>query len=173
MNAEKELIEKEETLSHRHFCDVAGHEWECQGTALRPLMGDTEPTPCYCISHQTLMEDGDHSQCSIELIACPEHREEQLRAMGYETGQAIEPPTAGPEESSMFRDEDGNPTVGFCLWCNRDFYTMDEVEAHNADDMANCPAFQELKDEHCGPPVLQMMFENAGLLHEGDPDDHE
>jgi hypothetical protein len=25
------------------------------------------------------MEEGDHSECSIELVACPEHREEQLR----------------------------------------------------------------------------------------------
>jgi hypothetical protein len=59
----------------------------------------------------------------------------------------------------MFTDKDGNHIVGFCLWCNKDFYDRDEVEAHNADDMANCPAFQELKDEHCMPPVLQAMFE--------------
>src|ERR1035437_9049335 len=93
-------------MAHLHWCDVTGHEWECQGAALRPLRGDTEPTPCYCINHQTLMEDGDHCQCSIELIACEEHRDQQLRAMGYEPGQAIEPPTQGPEESSMFKDGD-------------------------------------------------------------------
>jgi hypothetical protein len=158
-------------MSHRHWCDVTGHEWECQGAALRPLRGDTEPTPCYCINHQTLMEDGDHCQCSIELIACEEHRDQQLRAMGYEPGQAIEPPTQGPEESSMFKDEDGNPTVGFCLWCSKDFYSMDEVEAHNADNMAACEVSQALKDEHCMPPVLQMMFKNAGFLNDEDTDD--
>jgi len=119
------------------------------------------------------MEDGDHSQCSIELIACEEHRDQQLRAMGYEPGQAIEPPTPGPEESSMFRDEDGNPTVGFCLWCGRDFYTFEGHEAHTADEMAACPVFQKLKDQPCEPPVLQMMFEEAGLLREGDVDDQD
>lgn len=64
----------------------------------------------------------------------------------------------------MFRDQDGNPIIGFCLWCNRNYYSMEEVEAHNADDMKLCPVFQSLKHEDCGPPVLQGMFEQAGLL---------
>ena len=155
---------------HRHWCDVSGHEWECHGTAFRPLRGDIEPTPCYCLQHQSQMEDGrDHSLCSIELLACPEHRDQQLPAMGYEPGQ--EPPqrsAAESEESSLFKDAEGNDIVGFCLWCNCNFYFMDEVEAHNADEMANCPVFQELKDQHCGPPVLHAMFEQAGFLdHDG------
>jgi hypothetical protein len=133
--------------------------------ALRPLRGDTEPTPCYCLTHGIPMEEGDHSQCSIELIACAEHRDQQLRAMGYEPGQVPAPQlTADTEESFMFKDEDGNHIVGFCLWCNKDFYSMDEVEAHNANGMAACAVSQELKEEHCMPPVLQMMSENAGLL---------
>jgi len=164
MNQEK----RRTTMAHLHWCDVTGHEWECQGTALRLLRGDTEPTPCYCLHHQSPMEDGrDHSQCSIELLACPEHSEQQLLAMGYEHGQApAQAPAAESEKSSMFKDEHGNPTVGFCLWCNCDFYSMDEVEAHNADQMANCPVFQELKGEHCGPPVLHAMFEQAGFLND-------
>jgi hypothetical protein len=67
-------------MSHRHACD-AGHYWDCFGTALRPLMGDTEPSVCMCIRHRVPMEVGDHSACSIELLACPEHREEQRRRM--------------------------------------------------------------------------------------------
>ena len=120
-----------------------------------------------------LMEDGDHSECSIELIACEEHRDQQLRAMGYESGQAIEPPAAEAEESSMFKGEDGNQTVGFCLWCNKNFYSMEDVEAHNADSMSACEVSQALKDEHYMPPVLQMMFENVGLLPKDGNDDKE
>jgi len=155
-------------MAHLHWCDVAGHEWECQGSALRPLRGDTEPTPCSCLHHQSPMEDGrDHSECSIELLACPEHRDQQLLAMGYEPGQVPAlPPADDEEKSSMFRDAEGKPTVGFCLWCNRDFYSMEEVEAHNADGMANCPVSQDLKGEHCMPPVLQAMFEQAGFLND-------
>jgi hypothetical protein len=169
MNQEK----RRTTMAHLHWCDVTGHEWECQGTALRLLRGDTEPTPCYCLHHQSPMEDGrDHSQCSIELLACPEHSEQQLLAMGYEHGQApAQAPAADVEESSMFKDADGNHIVGFCLWCNRDFYSMEEVEAHNADDMPDCPAFQTLKDENCMPPVMQAMLEQAGLLDDDSADE--
>jgi hypothetical protein len=69
-------------LSHNHFCDYAGHEWECAGTALRPLAGDTEPSVCMCAVHQVPLADGDHNECPIELLACPEHRDEQLRDIG-------------------------------------------------------------------------------------------
>jgi len=68
-------------MSHKHFCDVTGHEWECAGTALRLLAGDAEPSICMCIRHRVPMEFGDHSDCSIELLACPEHREDQQRRM--------------------------------------------------------------------------------------------
>jgi hypothetical protein len=152
-------------MAHLHWCDVTGHEWECQGAALRPLRGDTEPTPCYCINHQTLMEDGEvHSRCSIELIACPEHRGVQQAPMGSGSMPAEEASIAEPEESSMFKDQEGNPIVGFCLWCDKNFYTMDEEEVHTADGMAQCAVFQELKDKNCEPPVLQYMFQQAELL---------
>jgi hypothetical protein len=64
-------------MSHRHACD-AGHYWNCEGTALRPHMGDTAPSVCMCIRHRVPLEVGDHSECSIELLACPEHREVTL-----------------------------------------------------------------------------------------------
>lgn len=67
-------------MSHIHFCDVAGHYWECDGSALRSLTGKTEPSICICEKHRVPMEEGDHSECPIELLACPEHRGEQLKA---------------------------------------------------------------------------------------------
>jgi hypothetical protein len=70
-------------MSHKHFCDYAGHEWECDGSALRPLTGQTEPTICVCLDCQVPMEQGDHGECAIELLACPAHREDQLRDMGF------------------------------------------------------------------------------------------
>ena len=66
-------------MSHRHFCDLVGHEWEYAGNALRQHTGDTQPSICICLRHQVPMEDGDHSGCPIELLGCPEHRYEQLR----------------------------------------------------------------------------------------------
>jgi len=67
----------------------------------------------------------------------------------------------------MFKDGDGNPTIGFCLWCGADFYTLDEHDAHIANDSAACAVYQELKDRRCVPPVLQASFEDAGITPPG------
>jgi len=114
------------------------------------------------------MEDGDHSLCPVELLACPEHREEQLREMDrHARTNSSEDEDDSP--NPMFQDKDGNHIVGFCLWCNRDFYISDEVEEHNADNLAACPVFQDLKDENCGPPVLSQILMEAGLADHEDP----
>ena len=63
----------------------------------------------------------------------------------------------------MFTDESGKRTVGFCLWCGTDFHSTEEFESHNADEMAACPVYQQLKGEDCMPPVFQLMLEDAEL----------
>jgi hypothetical protein len=44
-------------------------------------LGDKEPSVCTCHSCRLPLEQGDHSGCKnlVELLACPEHRDEQLR----------------------------------------------------------------------------------------------
>jgi len=66
-------------MSHRHLCDVTGHMWECDGAAQR--LGDKEPSVCTCHSCRSPPEQRDHSKCKnlVEIVACPEHRDEQLR----------------------------------------------------------------------------------------------
>ena len=68
-------------MSHRHFCDVAGHYWECRGKALRG--GDAEPSVCICLPCGRPLEGYDHSGCNdpVELLACPEHIEEERRSI--------------------------------------------------------------------------------------------
>lgn len=153
-------------MSHRHWCDYAGHYWECFGTAIRLFRA--EPSVCMCIQHAMPMEQGDHSACSIELLSCPEHRADHMRAMGHDPDYVIPSSPEDTEPSSLFRDAEGRKTIGFCLWCGCDFYTIEEHEAHIADDMAACLAFQELKDEHCMPPVLQQMLEDVGPIESAD-----
>ena len=80
-------------MSHRHFCDYAGHYWQCDGTALRLV--DTEPSLCMCRHHNVPVEEGDHSRCMIELLACPQHRDAQLRQIGYEPGTDDKPALRG------------------------------------------------------------------------------
>jgi len=64
-------------MSHRHFCDAAGHDWYCDGKALRSDVSDTKPSICMCLLHHVPMEEGDHRSCPVELLACPEHRDER------------------------------------------------------------------------------------------------
>lgn len=109
------------------------------------------------------MEFGDHSRDYVELLACPEHRKAD------ETSTAARQAEPGAERG-VLRDKDGNRIVGFCLWCDKDFYSMEEVEAHNADNMKACPVHEELTNRPGGypymPPVLQDMLEQARLLKE-------
>ena len=66
-------------MSHRHLCDVTGHWWECDGTAFRLV--HRESSVCVCHGCRLTLEQGDHSRCKnlVELVACPEHRDEQIR----------------------------------------------------------------------------------------------
>ena len=84
-------------MSHRHFCDAAGHWWDCNGTALR--RGETEPSVCICLPCGRPLEGFDHSKCPdpVELLACPEHRPE-----GQEATEACVPPEQGSPEVKPF-----------------------------------------------------------------------
>lgn len=66
-------------MSHRHLCDIAGHMWDCDGAAQR--LADEEPSVCMCHGCRLPLEQGDHSRCKnlVEIVTCPEHRDEQLR----------------------------------------------------------------------------------------------
>jgi hypothetical protein len=133
-------------MSHRHFCDFAGHPWECEGTALRHFAKDSEPTACMCLKHEVSMEEGDHSKCPIELLACPEHRAEQVRKM-TEFGACDSICSEVGAERIGLKDKSGNAVVGFCLWCDKDFYAMEEVWEHNGNGINACPEFQKYLSE--------------------------
>jgi hypothetical protein len=62
-------------MTHKHWCEIGLHEWDCDGTnAIRIWAGETEPSPC-----TPPPDDG------VEMVTCPEHREEERRRMP--TGQ--------------------------------------------------------------------------------------
>jgi hypothetical protein len=51
------------------------------------------------------------------------------------------------KSTHAFTDKAGRATVGFCLWCDQDFYTSDEVSLHNGDGAEACPIFKEFLNE--------------------------
>jgi len=66
-------------MSHRHFCDVTDHRWDCNGAAQR--IEESQPSVRTCYACRAPLEQGGHSRCRnlVELVACPGHRDEQLR----------------------------------------------------------------------------------------------
>ncbi|WP_263377071.1 hypothetical protein [Granulicella aggregans] len=152
------IVGSKEATQHSHFCDYAGHTWECAGTAQRSLTGGSEPSLCMCQVHQVPMSEGDHSECPVELLACPEHRDEQLKQMAAASSSPTRTEDTLAGQSAVFKDGDGEPIVGFCLWCGNDFYSIDEMNTHNADGMLACIGFQEMmKDGDSND--LQSIFE--------------
>ena len=123
-------------MSHTHFCDIAGHPWEC------------DSSECICIC-QKPMEQGDHSHCSIELRACPEHDDEQCSIVHREQGTPSElheangsgSPTTSAEPESWGRLEPIAPeieeklsewfasdreSIGFCCLCGNTIPTEND-----------------------------------------------
>jgi len=92
------------------------------------------------------MDEGDHSACIVELLACPEHHDEQLRQMGeVDTIDLI--PAEVECERVVATNENGEPSMGFCLWCDRDFYNLDEVWIHNGKGADACQVFRQFMEE--------------------------
>jgi len=114
-----------------------------------------------CLKCGVPLELGNHIHDYVELLACPEHRK---------ADEAITSPhQAEPgAEGGVLRDIDGHRIVGFCLWCDKDFYSLAEVDVHDADSMKACPAHEGLTNRPGGDPymrpILQIMLEQAELL---------
>jgi hypothetical protein len=138
-------------MSHKHFCDVAGHPWQC------------ESRECICIC-QKPMELGDHSHCSIELRACPEHDDEQSSIVDREQDASSElheadasgPPATSTEQplnedwvrlkpippeidqklGEWFSSE--SDSIGFCFLCGNAIPTegdlIPDTNTHNCEE---------------------------------------
>jgi hypothetical protein len=123
-------------MSHRHHCDVTGHDFEC---------GDN--CDCFC---GLPMEHGDHSDCPVELRPCPEHKNETGQQM-----TAIESTAVEIDFSVLSRecqhskadcqcgcaDADLSNVVGWCLWCDHVYvnYSPEIQDRHFAHDCPGAP----------------------------------
>jgi hypothetical protein len=123
-------------MSHRHYCDYAGHDWQCSG--------DCE---CCC---GLPMERHDHSDCPVELRACPEHAAEQQRSIAE--AMSSEPDAAfaqrlreRPHCECGCVETESSEIVGWCLHCDHVYVNYSpKIEAqHFADDCPGAP--EELK----------------------------
>ena len=123
-------------MSHRHYCYVEGHDWQCNDD-------------CNCICDLP-MEGHDHSDCPVELRPCPEHKDETERQI-----TAIESTAVEIDFTSLFEkreqprlhcecgcaDADPGTVVGWCLWCDHGYveYSPEIEDRHFANYCPGAP----------------------------------
>jgi len=143
-------------VSHRHFCPYSKHFFECDGTAIR--LFDREPTTCLCPDHGTPIEEGNHSDCSIDHVTCPEHRRAHLIALGHNPDDPPDPVSL-LSVLPLFSDADLYPLAGWCHWCLAEFRCRDRFESHKGDLWNNCLAFEALRNNKFVVEFLDAMDE--------------
>ena len=151
-------------MSHKHFCDIAGHPWQC------------ESSECICMC-QEQMEQGDHSCCPIELRACSEHDDEQFSIVHREQGApgGLQEATSG-DRSATRTEQEGwgrlkpippeieekfeqwaaseRNSIGFCFLCGHSILTEgDLIPGTNTHNCAEGWLFEEKKSLR--PPQLR------------------
>jgi hypothetical protein len=149
-------------MSHRHYCDFAGHDWQCG-------------RDCECICGLP-MEGHDHSDCPVELRACPEHAAEQARgiveAMSSDPDAALIQKFHGRESALPHcecgcAEAESTKVVGWCLHCDHVYLDFSLViqALHFAN---NCPgasnerkqsAREELAKHRAGKQDFRHEFE--------------
>lgn len=120
-------------MSHKHFCEVARHWFDCDGKALR--RGDTEPSVCLCDTCGLPLGEGDHDQCQnpVDFVSCPEHRDVGRRnIVANEMKQAAACQEAAYAE--VMRTPEGTP----------EYYQALE-------------GFFSLLFPHCNPPITERL----------------
>jgi hypothetical protein len=124
-------------MSHRHYCDVVGHDWQCSSA------------DCECVC-DFLMEEGDHSDCPVELRACPEHENQAGRQMSEVNSDAVEidfsilspeRQQASPHCECGCAEIDVMEIVGWCLWCSHVYSEWNPViqDGHFAHQCSGVP----------------------------------
>ena len=154
-------------MSHRHFCTFGKHFFECNGTAIQ--LFERGPSICLCPDHGTPIQEGNHCDCSIDHVTCPEHRSAHLIALGYN-------PDDPPDPSSLlsalplFTDANSYPLSGWCPWCLTGFRSRTEFENHTENLWDNCSAFESLRNDRRVVEFLETLDE-FDLLDDDEPEE--
>jgi hypothetical protein len=92
------------------------------------------------------MEDGDHSDCPIELLACPEHMDKQLRAMQENRDDNAEQVWVCPEDN-------------ICLGCGLPMNTHDYEQCMNISRTRDNRGSEEARTADSIVPATELQDE--------------
>lgn len=116
---------------HKHFCEIAGHEWQCSDE-------------CECICGLP-MNGNDHSDCPVMLLPCLKHAAEQearlLERVPNDDAVEIVDLPQGPAphcRCAGCADADVAAVVAWCLWCDHT-YTEYTPAIENEHFAHHCP----------------------------------
>ena len=120
-------------MSHRHYCDFAGHHWQCAG--------DCE---CCC---GLMMEAHDHSDCPVELRACAEHEAEAARSIAEAIASEPKPSLVQrwhgrPRCECGCAEAELSEVVGWCFHCSH-VYVEYDPKIENLHFANHCPGVPE------------------------------
>jgi hypothetical protein len=130
-------------MGHKFFCEICGHEWECECVAVHEFVPERFQV-CICKACQLPMDEGDHSNCAVELLTCPEHllQPSEMENVG---GVPITVPADAVEKAERAFSQLETYEAA-CFWCG---YGYVEYTAKTEDDhfAYNCPdAPEELRE---------------------------
>jgi hypothetical protein len=113
-----------------------------------------------CFDHGVSMDDGDHSECTIELLDCPLHHAPTEPSSPHVNEPPIEKdwaPIKVPENLEEMVDawaNDPEPNVGWCLLCNSPIRTEDDLIPET--NTHNCEVGREMEAKIAAlPPCSQ------------------
>jgi hypothetical protein len=115
-------------VSHKHFCEIGGHEWECECAALHEFDPERFQV-CICKACQLPMDEGDHSNCPIELLTCPEHLSQKSAEESARGVPITFPPDVNEKAERAFQQLETYEAA--CFWCGHgyeDYNTKAEDE---------------------------------------------
>ena len=132
----KSVENRRKETSHRHWCDVVGHYYQCS------------EEECVCICDLP-MNGNDHSECPVELRTCHEHESLQSPISEDTLPQGvveIKFPDDWQHSNQVHcqcgcTDADTSEVVGWCLWCDHVYteYTPAIQDDHFAHHCLEAP----------------------------------
>jgi hypothetical protein len=133
-------------MAHKLFCEIGGHKWECNCLVLHEFNPDKFAI-CICKTCGHPYDEGDHSQCQIELQACIECERESGSLHDASEKNFIEVPPDADEKIEVALGKLGTYEAA-CFWCGHGY----EVYNRKAED--------EHFAHHC-PDAPEELRENA------------
>jgi hypothetical protein len=130
-------------MSHKQFCDIGGHELECDCVALHEFDPERYAV-CICKSCQLPMDEGDHLGCEVALVTCSEHVHQPSEMENAGGVPITVPPDAVEKAERAFAQLEAFEAA--CFWCGHgyDEYTAKTEDEHFA---YHCPdAPEELRE---------------------------